>query len=90
MEFLHFIIEHSEVMEANGWAPRFEKLPPIEDRVLTSEEKPPKLELKPLPSHLKFAFLGVEETFPVIIVTPPTRHPMGCQARVSHFGIGTL
>ena len=45
----------------------FETLPPIEDRVLPSEEKPPKLELKPLPSHLKYAFLGVEETFPVII-----------------------
>ena len=67
LEFLHSIIEHSEEMEANGWAPRFEKFPPIEDKVLPSEEKPPKLELKPLPSHLKFAFLGVEETFPVII-----------------------
>ena len=67
LDFLHSIIEHSEVMEANGWAPRFEKLPPIEDRVLPSEEKPPKLELKPLPSHLKNAFLGVEETFPLII-----------------------
>ena len=67
LEFLHSIIEHSEVLEANGWAPRFEKLPPIEDRVLPSEEKPLKLELKPLPSHLKYAFLGVEETFPIII-----------------------
>ena len=67
LEFLYSIIEHNEVMEANGWAPRFEKLPLIEDRVLPSEEKPPKLELKPLPSHLKYAFLGVEETFPVII-----------------------
>ena len=67
LEFLHSIIKHSEVMEANGWAPRLEKLPPIEDRVLPSEEKPLKLELKPLPSHLKYAFLGVEETFPVII-----------------------
>ena len=35
--------------------------------MLPSEERPPKLELKPLPSHLKYAFLGVEETFPVII-----------------------
>ena len=66
-EFLHSIIEHSEVLEANGWAPKFETLPPIEDRVLPSEERPPKLELKPLPSHLKYAFLGVEETLSVII-----------------------
>ena len=67
LEFLHSIIEHSEVLEENGWAPKFETLPPIEDRVLPSEERPPKLELKPLQSHLKYAFLGVEETFPVII-----------------------
>ena len=40
---------------------------PIEDRVLPSEEKPPNLELKPLPSHLKYAFLRVEDTFLVII-----------------------
>ena len=66
-EFLHSIIEHNEVLEANGWAPKFEPLPPIEDMVLPSEERPPKLELKPLPSHLKYAFLGVDETFPVII-----------------------
>ena len=66
-EFLHSIIEHNEVLEVNKWAPKFEPLPPIEDRVLPLEERPPKLELKPLPSHLKYAFLGVEETFPVII-----------------------
>ena len=51
----------------NGWAPKFEPLPPIEDKALPSKERPPKLELKLLPSHLKYAFLGVEETFPVII-----------------------
>ena len=66
-KFLHSIIEHNEELEANGWAPKFEPLPPIEDRALPSEERPPKLELKPLTSHLKYAFLGVEETFPVII-----------------------
>ena len=42
-------------------------MPPIEDKVLPSEEKPPKLELKPLPSHLKYAFVRVEETFLVFI-----------------------
>ena len=42
-------------------------MPTNGDRVLPSEEKPPKLELKPLPSHLKYAFLGVEETFLVIM-----------------------
>ena len=67
LEFLHSIIEHNEVLEVNGWAPKFEPLPPIEDRVLPSEERPPKLELKPLPSHLKYAFLGVDKTFPIII-----------------------
>nr|GMD66344.1 Integrase, catalytic core [Ipomoea batatas] len=34
---------------------------------LTSNETPPQLELKPLPSHLKYVFLGVNDTFPVII-----------------------
>ena len=66
-EFLYSIIKHNEVLEVNGWAPKFEPLPPIEDRALPSEERPSKLELKLLPSHLKYAFLGVEETFPVII-----------------------
>ena len=66
-KFLHTIIGHNEILEVNGWAPKFEPLPPIEDRALPCEERPPKLELKPLPSHLKYAFLGVEETFPVII-----------------------
>ena len=51
----------------NGWVPKFEPLPSNEDKALPSEEKPPKLELKPLPSHLKYAFLGAEETFPIII-----------------------
>ena len=32
-----------------------------------SIEQPPKMEQKPLPSHLKYAYLGVESTLPVII-----------------------
>ena len=66
-KFLYSLIEHHEILEVNGWAPKFEPLPPNEDKALPSEERPPKLELKPLPTHLKYAFLGEEETFPVII-----------------------
>ena len=66
-EFLHSIIEHKEVLGVNGWVPKFEPLPQNEEKALPSEERPPKLELKPLPSHLKYAFLGAEETFPIII-----------------------
>ena len=62
-EFLHSIIERSEVLEVNGWAPKFEPLPPIKDKALPSEERPPQLELKPLPSHLKYAFLGGRRNF---------------------------
>ena len=32
-----------------------------------SVEQPPKMEQKPLPSHLKYAYLGVASTLPVII-----------------------
>ena len=32
-----------------------------------SIKQPPKMEQKPLPSHLKYAYLGVESTLPVII-----------------------
>ena len=32
-----------------------------------SVEQPPKMEQKPLPSHLKFAYLGIASTLPVII-----------------------
>ena len=34
---------------------------------IPSIEQPPKMEQKPLPSHLKYAYLGVESTPPVII-----------------------
>ncbi|MCI44958.1 hypothetical protein A2U01_0066197, partial [Trifolium medium] len=34
---------------------------------LPSIEQPPNLELKPLPSNLKYAYLGESENLPVII-----------------------
>ena len=67
MEFLYSILEHNEVMETIGWTPRFEELPLIEERVLSFKENPPKPELNPLPSHLKYSFLGSDDTFLMII-----------------------
>ena len=37
-----------------------------------SAEQPPKMEQKPLPSHLKYAYLGVASTLPVIILASLT------------------
>ncbi|XP_060200426.1 uncharacterized protein LOC132628679 [Lycium barbarum] len=37
-----------------------------------SIEEPPKLELKPLPAHLKYAFLGEGDTLPVILAAKLT------------------
>ena len=37
------------------------------DKLLPLVIQPPSLELKPLPSHLKYVFLGDHETLPVII-----------------------
>ena len=36
-------------------------------RLQPSLVEPPSLELKPLPSHLRYVFLGSNETLPVII-----------------------
>ncbi|CAN6547364.1 unnamed protein product [Malus baccata var. baccata] len=39
----------------------------LTNKLLPSIVQPPTLELKPLPSHLKYVFLGEDETLPVII-----------------------
>ena len=49
------------------WYSHFEELPPRESFPLPSSLKIPKLELKQLPHELKYAFLGDEESFPVVI-----------------------
>lgn len=51
----------------NNWRPKFEELPPRELKLLLSREKVTKLELKPLLVELKYAFLGPDETFLMII-----------------------
>ena len=47
--------------------PRFEELGPGSVKHLPSVQQPPKIELKQLPSHLRYAYLGESSTLPVII-----------------------
>ena len=45
----------------------FESLGEGAKQPVPSVEQPPKMEQKPLPSHLKYAYLGITSTLPVII-----------------------
>ena len=46
---------------------KYEELSPREIKLLPSSEQVLKLELKPFPVELKYAFLGTDETFPMVI-----------------------
>ena len=52
---------------ANTWMPRFEPLPTTEPKQIPSTQEHLVLDLKPLPEHLKYAFLGEEKQFPMVI-----------------------
>ncbi|CAL2238234.1 unnamed protein product [Prunus armeniaca] len=54
------------------FSPHIEPLGPSATHLIPSVVKPPKLELKPLPSHLKYAYLAEFETLPVIIASDLT------------------
>ena len=47
--------------------PKTLEMPESHIKMLPSFISPPKLELKPLPKNLKYAYLGDDETLPVII-----------------------
>ena len=42
-------------------------MPVSTNKLLPSVVQPPSLELKPLPDHLKYVFLGDDETLPIIV-----------------------
>ncbi|CAN6700806.1 unnamed protein product [Malus baccata var. baccata] len=59
------------------------------NKMLPSVVQPPTLELKPLPSHLKYVFLGKDEMLPVIISTSLTAQEEDSKDKVCkklHFG----
>ena len=70
-----FVLDEPSVMEHVSWIDAFEpnrrkyfeNMGAMPSPLVPSYEKLPTLELKPLPSHLKYAFLGKAETLPVII-----------------------
>ncbi|CAL2266597.1 unnamed protein product [Prunus armeniaca] len=53
-------------------SPLIEPLEPFATHLIPFVVKPPKLELKPLPSHLKYAYLAKFETLPIIIASDLT------------------
>ncbi|KAH9724538.1 hypothetical protein KPL70_007523 [Citrus sinensis] len=61
------LLNSAPSMDTNKWKSRVEQLAPSEKKLIPSSESPPKLELKPLPNTLEYAFLGDESTLPVII-----------------------
>ena len=64
---IHYLLKSAQESEASNWKLKYEELPPHEIKLLPSSEQAPKLELKPLPFAIKYAFLGTDETFPVVI-----------------------
>ncbi|XP_021717418.1 uncharacterized protein LOC110685238 [Chenopodium quinoa] len=68
------------------YADRFMKLPVTSNRLLPSIVQAPEVELKPLPDHLKYAFLGENDTLPVIIASnlTPTQEQKLLQVLKEH------
>ena len=66
IEELHDDKELEEIFSVNFSASNF-CLTPSKTKILPSILQAPRLELKQLPSHLKYAFLGEKDALPVII-----------------------
>ncbi|KAJ9565323.1 hypothetical protein OSB04_001289 [Centaurea solstitialis] len=69
------ITRHLDVRTVNMLMKKYDLEPDLKEMVLAMESdrhkkfQAPKLELKELPSHLKYAYLGKDNTLPVIIST---------------------
>ncbi|KAM1714369.1 hypothetical protein ACFX12_024986 [Malus domestica] len=65
------LVEMVAALESNprhiGKSPNLISIPISTNKLLPSIIQPSSLEFKPLPSHLKYVFLGEQETLPVII-----------------------
>ncbi|CAN6718959.1 unnamed protein product [Malus baccata var. baccata] len=66
-EFLEVVAALDSMPTHDGKSPNRESIPISTNKLLPSIIQAPILELKPLPSHLKYIFLGENETLPAII-----------------------
>ncbi|CAN6576747.1 unnamed protein product [Malus baccata var. baccata] len=70
------LVEMVATLESNprhiGKSPNLISIPNSTNKLLPFVIQPSSLELKPLPSHLKYVFLGEQKTLPVIISSSPT------------------
>uniref|UniRef100_A0A803NLU5 Trehalose 6-phosphate phosphatase n=1 Tax=Cannabis sativa TaxID=3483 RepID=A0A803NLU5_CANSA len=64
------VMEYVKCLDSYGSLNRkyFEELGVVPKRHVSSVEKPPELELKVLPDHLRYEFLGNNKTLPVIVL----------------------
>jgi hypothetical protein len=70
VEEVHDLLETAASAVFHPWKLPKKPLPQTSStHVVPSLESPPKLELKPLPDKLKYAFLGTNDTLPVIIAS---------------------
>ncbi|XP_070675740.1 uncharacterized protein [Malus domestica] len=66
-EFIELVAALESLPKHGGKSPNFYSIPISTNKLLPSIIQAPVLELKPLPSHLKYIFLGENETLPAII-----------------------
>ncbi|XP_075633356.1 uncharacterized protein LOC142605805 [Castanea sativa] len=68
IEEVKALLDFVPLLSTDSWQPKVIPLP-LSSSPPPFAEEPPKLELKPLPDTLKYAFLGSSETLPVIIAS---------------------
>ncbi|CAN6685869.1 unnamed protein product [Malus baccata var. baccata] len=71
-ELLEVVAALESSPKLDGKYTNHESIPISTNKLLPSIVQAPVLELKPLPSHLKYIFLGENETLPAIISSSPT------------------
>jgi len=64
---LEAYLDPMSIVSIGQWTPSFEPLISPQVKVEASLVQPYKLERKPLPSDLKYAFLGEDESYPIVI-----------------------